>query len=395
MQHILLSKINTKPSDNVQLIEQFHKWPEVLSKFEGAPVAFDFETTGLSAIKDKVVSVGLANTELAVSLKLTTDFERKYICEWLGNQKLIAHNYMFDGAFLAKVLGRVVPPCADTLIMFKTLSNEGFLGQRWSLKYAMTDILGWDEANNTEVQDYMAKHMVAMHNVPFDILGRYNALDADATYKLWQYLSSVANSHAGVFDYWGTEWCNLLSLLIEQHLIGIKIDVSYYEKYYAEKKYLMDNQYAEFIKHVSEHINDYNTKAHAALYPQLTVDQVYKKDGDYKKSYLKRQEQEEKDRYRMYFNIDSNKDLCWLFYDKLGYDIKKTTPKGEPSIDKTVLHLFGDHGKRLRMYRKTRDEIKFIKQILDSQYQGVVYANIKPHGTITGRCSSGQEESSI
>lgn len=395
MQHILLSKINTKPTTNLHLIEDFHKWSEVLPIFEGGPVAFDWETTGLSAIKDKVVTVGLANTWGAVSIKLKSDFERKYICEWLANQQLIAHNYMFDGAFLGKVLGRVVPALADTLIMFKTLSNEGFMGQKWSLKYAMTDILGWDEVNNTEVQAYMAEHLVAMHNVPFEILGKYNALDADATFKLWQYLSSVANNHTGVYDYWSTEWRTLLCLLIEQHLGGLPVDVLYYQRYYAEKKELMDSQYAEFIKHVADHINDYNTKAHSAQYPSLSVDQVYKKDGSYKKNYLKRQEQEERDRYHMYFNIDSNKDLCWLFYNQLGYDIKKTTPKGEPSIDKTVLHLFGDHGKRLKVYRKTRDEIKFIKQILDDQHKGVVYANIKPHATITGRCGSGQEEASL
>jgi DNA polymerase I-like protein with 3'-5' exonuclease and polymerase domains len=389
MSYILLKNQNLTPPET----QVYNKlmW-ELLLKFEGKPVAFDFETTGLSAISNDIVSVGLANETDSIAIWLEPE-DRVPLCKWLTKQQLIAHNYIFDGAFVTKYTGQVVRPLADTLVLFKTLANEGWTGQSWSLKKAMLDVLGWPEVNNKDLQDYMDTYKVAMHRVPFDILGKYNALDAAATYQLWQYLMSFTKQFPALESFWLEEWANLEALLIEQHMNGITIDVGYYRNYMQERKAAKDILYAEFIGLVREHIQEYNRQAHAKLFPPFPEDAKTKKDLSPTKRYLEWLRKEEESRYAMHFNIDSNKDLCWLIYGQLKFEVAKVTPSGAPSIDKNVLHLFGDYGKKLKAYRKIRDEMKFIQQILDDQVKGVVYPNIKIHGTITGRCSSGMERS--
>lgn len=371
--------------------QKFSDLKQILQIFESAPLAFDFETTGLSAIKNDIVSIGLSNGRNTVAINLPVHM-RISICNWLNHQQLIAFNYIFDGAFMTKYTGQVIAPYADAMVMFKTLSNEGYVGQSWGLKGAMTSILGWDNKNSDEVREYMKTHKCAMHSVPFDILGVYNGLDALATYQLWEYLNSFTEMFPALPDFWATEWNTLSALLIEQYHAGIYVDVKYYTDYQNELKEQADKLYIKFITLCGEHITEYNNRAHAVAFPPYPENRKTNKDLSMSVNYKKYLVKEEAARYNMYFNIGSSQQIAWLFYDRLKFDIKKTTEGGAPCVDKTVLHLFGEYGKLLRDYRKVVKEIGTVQQVLDDQVKGRVHPSVRIHGTITGRGSSGEDK---
>ena len=93
-----------------------------------------------------------------------------------------------------------------------------------------------------------------------------------------------------------------------------------------------------------------------------------------------------------FFNTDSPKQLCWLFYDELNYKVMSRTPKGGPSVAAEVLPFLDEAGRILMKYRKVRDERKFLTSLLNVQRDGVLYPNFKIPGTNTGRLSGGIEK---
>lgn len=389
--YILLKQQQYEPSDvDLYVPEDVTDMMLMLSRFDGQEkVAFDFETDGLSAHTNDAVSLGLSNGAYTLSIWIGEDSLRVAACEWLMTKKLIAHNYIFDGLFVTKYTGRVPWPYRDTLVMFKSLANEGILGQTWGLKTAMTDILGWQKSNNDEIKAYMKANKCQFHEVKWEILGKYNGLDALATWQLWEYFESFTVQFPALIDFWNTEWSHLMALLIEQHWDGLAIDA---DKYRAHDKVLAEQQAEQlglFFAEVAEHITVYN---------ELVVAQIplpkkpNKKDGSESAAYFKHLAKVEAAKLVNHFNVDSTLELCWLFYDRLKYPVAARTPAGKPSVDKKSLGRLGLVGKILSRYRKKRDERKFIAGILDADMHGRVHPDIRIHGTVTTRCSSGGEK---
>lgn len=95
---------------------------------------------------------------------------------------------------------------------------------------------------------------------------------------------------------------------------------------------------------------------------------------------------------RYIFNLNSNKHLSWLFFDKLGVEPKEFTESGAPKLDAATLEsLSGQHPfcDQIIEYKKLQKlSGTYIDGILDRQYQGVVYASFLMFGTTSGRFSS-------
>jgi len=361
----------------------------VLSAFDCRDeVAYDFETTGVSVHLDDIVSLGLSDGQTSVSIWLVDPELRLAACEWLLTKRLIAHNYIFDGLFITKYTGQVPWPYRDTLIMFKSLANEGIKGQKWTLKTAMTDVLGWPTANNDELKAYMKEHRCQFHEVDWAILGKYNGLDALATWQLWEYFETFTDQFPALSDFWDTEWCHLLALLMEQCWNGLTVDV---DKYIAHDKALSEEQgefLGLFFVEVQPHIDAYNKAVVSQIPPPK---KPTKKDGSDSAAMAKYHAKMQAAKEANHFSVDSNDALCWLFYDRLGYPVAARTPAGKPSVDKKSLGKLGKPGQLLAKYRKKRDERKHIVGLLGSKIGARVHPDIRPHGTVTGRCSSGTE----
>jgi DNA polymerase I-like protein with 3'-5' exonuclease and polymerase domains len=371
-----------KPSD-IQLDMQ-------LSSFDGPLLSFDFETTGLSAHDDEAVSIGLCDGIKTVSIYFKDRAQCVKVCHWLLTKKLIGYNFIFDGLFITKYTGQVPWPHRDAMVMFKALANEGITGQSWSLKRAMTDVLGWSEQNDVEMKAYMKEHKCAMHEVPWTMLCHYNGLDALATWQLYEYLEARSGMFPALADFWDTEWAHLIAMLIEQHWLGISVS----EKHYSDHLTTLQKEQAElldlFFIEVGPHIDEFNRLAVESVVLARPRNPI-KKDGTEAKSMEKYYAKIEAAKLANHFNTDSNEHLCWLFYDRLGYPVAKRTPSGAPSVAKATLHNFDKPGKLLAKYRKKRDEAKFVVNLLASIKESRVHCDIRVHGTISGRCSSGSE----
>ncbi len=373
---------------------------DVCKKLEGGPVAFDFETKGLDpTLPDTSIRcVSFANDAGCYSI----DFEgglpregRAFLFEWMARQRLVAHNYTYDGLWLASELGWVIPAHFCTFGAFRQLATEQFLGQRWSLKYAMTEVLGWPEVNNLDLKSWLAENKMGMGQMswaPFDILGRYNALDSAATWQLYKYFLTFKDKFPVWWDYHTVDYANETTLLIEQQLLGLTIDVEQLIRFGAELDEKIEIKLAEFLARpeVAPHIVEFNRQQVAELI--AAEPPQFKKGGGVTSRWLKWQEKVETAKQTSFFNTDSPQQLTWLFYSAMKLRVQRTTKKGEPSVDAKAIAQMGRVGGLLLEYRNLRDVRKFVTAVGNVQKNGILHPSIKNPATVTSRLGGGVDE---
>ena len=334
------------------------------------------------------------------------------VCRWLARQSLIAHNYVFDGAWIKRYTGQNPLAWFDTYGMFRQLATEGWDEQRWGLKTAMTDVLGWPEPNDSDLTNWLKANGHKKHDLakaPWELLGPYNALDAGATWQLYEYFMSVLRQYDWgdlLLNYHQNEHLGEIQLLIEQQFSGMKLDIAqlkaYDHKLVTEMKKLVQ-EFKEIpeIKSVLERRYQKNSPT-----METTAPKKHKKDGTVSKIWLKwKQKQFEAEQTGIWkfakagnklkwrpFNINSVADLKTLFFDELGYPVREKTDKNEPSISKKTLPYIGDGGIYLNKYRLLRDEYKFVRAALYLACDGVLHPKVKSVATVTGRVGGGTEE---
>ena len=188
---------------------------------------------------------------------------------------LAAHNLFFDGSVMAKYLGSVrgdesgAPGWLNyrycTYALFRYLSSEGFNGQSHSLKFAMTELLGWKDTNEREQHEWLLQNgwvkgprgltgdeteeeaaakvemlrgkifegkqykpnKGEMWRVPHEILGKYCALDCYATYRFYRDVLLPAMNKYTTEDFkWWHSGPMLMSIrnAIDNYQHGIFID---------------------------------------------------------------------------------------------------------------------------------------------------------------------------
>jgi hypothetical protein len=254
----------------------------------GSVVAFDFETRGTRAYtsEDYIVGVGFSWSQGSVYFNLPRIQVRQYILHKLTDfpaGKLIAHNLYFDASWIYRETGKHPPYLACTYGMLYQLANEGFEGQRWGLKWAQENILGWQNTNEERLDRWLIEygyvknvskeqkqgyywypewvtkseqisygeftvegdeiiHTIQvptdnsgrwvkpnkseMWRAPSDILGYYCCLDADATYQLYtEVLAPALQRFPRLTDYHAKEFMTLVTSLVEQHIFGFRSDI--------------------------------------------------------------------------------------------------------------------------------------------------------------------------
>lgn len=387
---------------------------ELLCKFDGGPVAFDFETWGTdaSAPDSYVRSVGLANSSLCCAVDLDNSEQVVQVCQWLSRQgQLVAHNYVFDGAWIYKYTEELPLAWADTYGLFRQLATEGWshpLPQTWGLKTAMTDVLGWEEQNDQELTDWLKSNgfrKFEMAKAPWDILGKYNALDAGATWQLFEYFQSVLRQYDWgdlLWNYHQQEHLGEVNLLIQQQFSGMQLDLEKLKDYDRRLIFEIMEKSNEFlaIPEVSKVITRYNDLNSEKI--QEFAPKKFKKNGDISKVWEKWDEKRRvavaagiwkfAQKKPQSFNLNSGPDLVKLFFGELGYEIKERTDSGAPSVGKKVLPHLGEGGVVLNAYRLLRDEHKFVRAALYLQRDGVFHPKVKSVATVTGRLGGGSEE---
>jgi hypothetical protein len=277
--------------------EEILRWVQGVSLVDSEDVvAFDTETTGTQVFGNKdfrMVSFGLCHREEAISLDVRS-WTREQIANFLKdfrdltyklNTPLVAHNLFYDGSVMAFYLGSTrgdksgAPGWLNykfcTYALFRYLSSEGFIGQAHSLKFAMTELLGWKNTNEKEQHDWLINHgwvkgtrgihdsespeeqavkmemlkakilegkqyrpdKGMMYKVPHDILGRYNALDCYATYELYRkvLLPAMRKYTVPFFTFWQSEVMLMtIRSTMDNYQCGISVDADILNAYYDD-----------------------------------------------------------------------------------------------------------------------------------------------------------------
>ena len=372
------------------------------SAFGQGAFALDFEAnTNKPHSTDLFIrTMALANDEYVVGVDFLgcSDTDWGWLMEWLPQQKLIVFNAMYDNALLLRKSGRLVPPQVDLYIAFKKLGGKKKSTDHkatHSLKSAQVYILDWQDKGNDEIAEYMKKHQLTWSDIrkfDQDILLRYNCLDADSTWALYQVFKELIAEHqenwGQYFGQWHREEClTAAALWIESLSHGLPIDEGQLESHRLDCQEKRDYYLTQFFDHPQ-------IKDGVALYNATIVENLkaaeppkHKKNGDIQVRWLKWATKVKEAAAVNHFNTNSVQQLRWLLY---GY-AKIAPPKGTLSTDAEALNSIGEVGQLLLNYRSMTTELKFVTQLAENNTDGKFYPRVVYPGTETGRVVSREE----
>lgn len=398
----------------------------VLDQLSG-PVALDIETTGVNAEDptQRIVGIGLADASHIYYFDLFTVTNPRNIdllFDWVRGYGpgFIVYNAMFESAWFHRyfqpVAGEVetikhLNVVADVYGMYRQLAQEGYPDQKWGLKKAQIDLLGWEDAGDIELDEWLvaAGHVKVtkkpdkskMYLAPAEILGYYCGLDCASTYQLWAevMLPSIEGYpwKQRYLDYHDVFLDNV-KLLAENQLTGIPVDKPEMERFNAWLLQEIVDIQAEFwaLPEIAALLPDYAAENCKPLARKLAAEppKQFKKNGEVSKNYLKHFEQIELLRSTAQPNLNSTDDLAWIFYTKLGYPILTETPAGKPGTGRSALPGWGTPGAKIKELKDTVKLQGYVEKCLSllREYPlegGKTEYRIHPHfiapGTLTGR----------
>lgn len=388
-------------------------------------LAVDFETSGGDYSADiAIVGIGLAWDTGSCYLDWTKLYgtSRIRIANLLCNHKgLIAHNVYFDGGVVRKCISPEIKFSMCTYSLLAHLSNEGHPDQSWGLKSAMTELLGWTDSNEHDLDRWLVlngyyignrridtsiEYLNAeyesgglradkskMHLAPQEILGKYCVLDAEACYLLYtEVLLPVYQKFPAMHPVF-EDTMYLINLLIEQKMHGILVDR---DGLIARASYLQ----FEMQRMETEFRNHPETRAYIEGMEHVMLQEImkkepaqYKKDGDVSKNWIKWSERKaaalrgELPEYR--FNIQSGPQLRELLYDHMKFKARVHTESGEAAIGVKALKHMGEIGKLLIDRAYALKEFGYISKYIElTEHRSTIHPSFRTPGTMTGRLSS-------
>lgn len=387
-------------------------------------VAIDFETTGLDyhSAEFRVVGVGFAwnNGRAYIPIRPDDLDQHNFICYILASHTgLVAHNAYFDVGCAAKFISS--PKFLYcTQLLFAYLGNEGYLDNSWGLKHVMTDLLGWTETNETELDRWLCLNGFykgvrikpdtdferltrftegrlrpdkgQMWNAPADILGYYCGLDAEAT---WLFLTKLLLPTLQQFtDLYKVVQDAMLEihLHVEQRLIGIPVNIEGLQARFENVSDELVDIEQELISHpeVVEYIGEFEKTLVAKVFAKEP--KKFNNDGGLSKTWakwdVKRLKAEEGKDRRTRFNLASNLHLQDVLYHRSGNKVKGITDSGQPSTASRYLRSMGEAGKLLVRFKELKKELGYLVKYQElSLVDSKLHPSFRMPGTCTGRLS--------
>lgn len=429
-------------------------------------VAVDFETNGqpIYTKEFKVVGLSLAGTlgSMYIDLSKQPEEEIKELLLFINSRlKLFAHNVMYDGSVWKKISGEHGAWEYCTYGLFRHFATEGFWDQRWGLKYAMTELLGWPSSNTTDLDAWLCANghikgnrignpdYSKMYLAPTHVIGKYGALDSEATWLLFNHIFKpvLDKFPSHVKEYNNKYFITLVKILIDQYLLGIKIDreglAEYREKLIPQIELarqdclnhpdllpIVTKYYEQELQNLMDLEPERYLKSKLGKEPPKT-----KKDGtpskNWEKWFIKSQQppieselwkrwEKKVDKLKAtninVFNINSNKQVQWALYENLHsyvvikepvpeqailgaiqvtlntgeqIDLDMTDSGGLPT-DGNALIQMGGVGLLIDKYKELLKLLNFVDNTLSySEVDGRVHPEFKVPGTLTGRLAGG------
>lgn len=418
-------------------------------------LAFDIETKGNRPFDPESQVVGFSLADVRGAGYWTAEHWPLFLALLERHSpRLVAHNVFFDGAYVMRDGKGLWPTWAFcTYGLYKYLATEGWPGQRWGLKDAQKQLLGWEETNERDLLEWLVRagYTTAtrksiddvketddwfevqspledstwakadkgeMWRAPPEILGKYCALDAQATYLLLTKVLLPALDRFHVLrDFHQEVFLTEVRILIEQELSGIAVDVEGLHAHADHLRKEIDVALHKFLEHpeVAPGIAEYNAevlKEHDAKEPPRFNKEKrtpaeppkYTKTGAVSQRWLAWQEKAQthpevskrwtlwKDKRdalttQNHFNAASGQQLSWLFYQHLGKPVMLTTDSGAPAVDGRAMGLWGEPGALLRKRSKLEKELGYVEAAAQYQRNGIIHPQFRVPGTLTGRLS--------
>ncbi len=395
-------------------------------------LGIDFETKGGDYSESiEIVGIGLAWSRGSCYFEwggLSQRNRRELADAILGHPGLLAHNVYFDGGVTRTQFGEHARWEACTLALYMMLSNEGWAGQSWGLKSAMTDILQWENSNETELDEWLIcngyykgntrtnnspEYLLArardgslspekgeMWRAPTEILGKYCILDAEACYLLYtEHLLPAANRFPE-FHYWFRDrWMTHIRMHIDQKLVGIEVDR---DGLLAREAHLRDlissgeqaiREHPEIAPHAAsielgllQELLDKEPPQYNKQKQRPPEPPTHTKQGVPSKAHAKwvenapkyeRQQSKSWEAWsRRYdaallgenpeyrFNLRSGPQLTRLFYEMQGHPVRVLTDKGAPATGIKALKHMGEVGKQFIDLAWNEKELSYITDYL-------------------------------
>jgi hypothetical protein len=314
--------------------------------------------------------------------------------------------------------------------MYMQLASEGFEGQRWGLKDAMTDLLMWSSTNETDLDNWLVSNGYKnqshrplkgeMWRAPSDILGKYCVLDAEATYLLFtEIFQPVLDKFPSVLQYHRDDFLPHVMIHIDQKMHGILTDRQHWLRYTSELVGSIAASEHAFRNHerVAPLIAEWEAKKMATFLekepPQFKKGKERKepprltKSGEVSKNWLKwyelsqrppeinnnwlkwREKKSQIDRGELSdykFNLQSGDHLRWLLYDQLKFPTKLETDSGLPAVSEDALQSMGDIGQILIGRALKVKELSYVEDYVErTETRPTLHPSFRMPGTVTGR----------
>jgi DNA polymerase I-like protein with 3'-5' exonuclease and polymerase domains len=418
-------------------------WLPSLLTADPEPLVLDLETTGLHPRTARVVGFALANStgstyfHIGESAQALSMFYE--LCNQLDSQQvpLIAHNVAFDSCWLPESCYWVFCTYAG----YKHLASEGYAGQKWDLKSAQVEMLGWEDKGDTELVAWLDAHKLTkadMWRAPKEILGKYCALDAESTWQLYTHVLLPAVNKFQAYKEYHRAFLDLVFHVREMRLEGVHIDNPQLTAYNQELQNRIKEKRTAFLMHpsINPHVTGFNKQVYLEEVEEKEPakfkkgDELgnepakFKKDGGLSQNWVKwdarRQELENKvpevsqtwlnwekkknnytegltqhvntepDKDLGLFNLQSSRHKQWLFYEALGYPklvFTDNEDNPQPAVDEDALKGFGEEGKLLIDLNADIKLQSMVQGCLDLLGDGnFLRVGLKCPGTYTGRC---------
>lgn len=405
-----MKPIKSSPDDCLSLIDPEEGWPipnpdEIW--------AIDIETKGWDAADPAavVVGVGISNGEWAVYFDVQNNNSYLSYKKYLklladSQQRLLAHNAAFDYSFLLRDGGYYLNWVACTYGLFLHTANEGFPGQEWGLKPAQKSLLGWPESNEVDLNNWLIANGHFSHagaekrpkkeelwRAPKEIVGKYCCLDAYSTHLLYsKVLYPVVEAFPELRTYHERDFLHLMEWHVIQQLRGIEVDRNQMQNWYDSLYQQISDRADEFLnnKKIQPFVTEHNRKqiqiVKAKEPKRLAKAKRKDEDPPVSKNWLKWEKRMELVENVNHFNLDSDKQLAWLFYEKLGNKPLLFTDSGSPAISEKALKAFGEEGKVLIDYNEKVKEKSYVEAGLQhSLRDGHIHPRLRIPATLTGR----------
>ena len=406
-------------------------------------LAIDLETKGNEAHKyeSEVVGLAISCNEEATYFSVQDDNDTyKVILDTLMETQvpLIAHNMAFDAAYLTRdymAANNIIATHYQDFVFHnwhvctyaaqKILASEGWNGQKAGLKACQVNLLGWEESNEVELDEWLFNNGYAnsRHNVhkeemwraPYTILGKYCAMDAASTWLLWDKVQRPVTEKFTVSGMMlHTYWVDEIKHLIVSQLLGVRIDGDKLRGYQVELAGRKEAARRACIASVRQYIDLYNNQVVKAMEKAMPVQfknqkalkaepAKYKKDGtvtekwckwEQDKIFLVAFEPEETVHYKKWkakldtvkllatnyeklsedeigkyglFNLNSTLQKQWLFYDQLKFEVKvwtKNEDNPQPATGGDALLGFGETGVLFQTYSDLTKELGYVDKAI-------------------------------